>query len=153
MPRFATSPPFPAVASFAPWLRRRFPSGQDLRHPVETQPEGVGHAAAEQGPQIHSESVRYVRSRRSDEFIRHNLCFRRDLFKGRELIVNRIKARAVDRHRAVPAAPERVLDCLFAYFTRLPLVHIRDAADETALHIAEGVGPDALVAQLVLDQL
>jgi hypothetical protein len=51
------------------------------------------------------------------------------------------------------AAPQRELHGLFAHLARLALVHVRDAADEAALQVAEGVAAHALDLELGLDLL
>ncbi len=67
------------------------------------------------------------------------------------MVVDRVKARALDRNGTVAIAPHGVLHGLFAHLAGFALIDIRHAAHEGTLQVAESVAAHALDAQLVLD--
>ena len=63
-----------------------------------------------------------------------------------EGVIDGVIADSPDHHRAVARPPDRLLYGEFADFARLPPIHVRGAAGEEALKIAERIATHALDA-------
>ena len=112
-----------------------------------------GMPAAEQRAEIHVEGVGDAGAGRVDEVIRHGPRLGGDGGQRHEVVVDLVAADPLDGDRAVAVAPDRVLHRLLADLAGLALVDVGDAADEGALHVAEGVGADPLDLQPLLDEV
>jgi len=108
------------------------------------------HPGPQQRPEVEDEGLGDVGARRGNEFVGHQLGVRRHLVQGREAVVHRIEAGAMDGHRAVAVVPQGELRRLLPHLARLALVDVGDAADERALQVAKGVGAHPLDLQVVL---